>query len=129
MLHDPLSDALNVMKTNERVGKSTCTVKPASKLIREVLRIFQKHGYIGQFEFIDDGKSGQFKVQLIGRINGCGAIKPRFAVGAEEWPKWEQRYIPSKDFGIIIVSTTQGLMTNREAREKMLGGRLVVYIY
>ncbi|MEM3399677.1 MAG: 30S ribosomal protein S8 [Candidatus Micrarchaeia archaeon] len=129
MANDPLADALNVIKTHEIAGISECTIRPASKLIREVLCIFQRCNYIGDFEFIDDGKSGSFKVQLLGNINNCGVIKPRFAVKKNEWVKWEQRYIPSKDFGLLIVSTPHGLMTNSEAKERGIGGRLIAYIY
>jgi len=129
MVNDPLADALNVIKTNEIAGKPACTISPASKLIREVLLIFQKQGYIGDFEFVDNGTSGLFRVHLIGKVNSCSAIKPRFSVKKTEWNKWEQRYIPSRDFGLLIVSTPMGLMTNREAREKNTGGRLIAYVY
>ncbi|MEW6328940.1 MAG: 30S ribosomal protein S8 [Candidatus Micrarchaeota archaeon] len=129
MANDPLSDALNTIKTHEIVGKRECVIKPASKLIREVLFIFQKHNYIGEFEFVDDGKSGSFRVQLLGRINKCSTINPRFAVKKEQWSKWEQRYVPSKDFGVLIVSTPLGLMTNADAKEKKIGGRLIAYVY
>ena len=129
MTNDPLADAVNTIKTHEITGKSECTITPASKLIKEILTLFQKHNYIGDFEFIDDGKSGSFKVELLGRINNCKVIKPRFAVKKDEWVKWEQRYIPSPDFGLIIVSTPQGLMTNKEAREKAIGGKLIAFVY
>jgi small subunit ribosomal protein S8 len=68
-------------------------------------------------------------VQLNGNINDCKVIKPRFAVKKGEWAKWEQRYVPGPDFGILVVSTPQGLMTNADARGKKIGGRLVAYIY
>jgi small subunit ribosomal protein S8 len=129
MTNDPLADALNTIKTHEILGRSKCTIKPASKLIKEVLMILQKNRYIGEFEYIDDGKSGSFTVQLMGRINDCKVIKPRFAVRKDEWAKWEQRYIPGPEFGMLIVSTPHGLMTNKEAREKGIGGRLVAYVY
>ncbi len=79
--------------------------------------------------FIRIGTSGAFKVQLVGKINACGTIKPRFAVKKTDWNKWEQRYIPSKDFGMLIVSTPKGMMTNSEAKEKNTGGRLIAYVY
>ena len=129
MANDPLSDALNVIKTHEIVGKKDCSIKPASKLIKEVLALFQSHNYIGDFEMVDDGKSGSFKVRLLGRINDCKTIKPRFPVKNEDWNKWEQRYIPSKDFGLLVVSTSRGIMTNFDAKKKRIGGRLIAYIY
>jgi len=129
MANDPLADALNTIKTHEMTGKSDCTLRPASGLIREVLLIFQRKGYIGDFEFVDDGTSGMFRVRLVGKINSCGVIKPRFAVKKMQWNKWEQRYIPSRDFGTLIVSTPKGIMTNSEAKDKGTGGRLIAYVY
>lgn len=128
MANDPLADALNAIKTHEMVSKRVCEVKP-SKLVRETLKIFQRLGYIGDFEFVDDGKSGYFKVKLLGKINRCGAVKPRFAVKHTEWNDWETKYLPGKGFGVFVVSTSQGLMTHIEAKEKGLGGRLVAFVY
>src|SRR3989344_1280412 len=105
MANDPLSDAMNVIKTHEMAGRDHCIVKPASKVIMRVLEIFKERGYISGFEFNDNGKSGSITVKLLGRINKCGTIKPRFAINNSEWAKWEQRYIPGKGFGVIIVST------------------------
>ncbi|NCN39035.1 MAG: 30S ribosomal protein S8, partial [Candidatus Aenigmarchaeota archaeon] len=79
MRHDTLADVMIIIKNAERVGKSEC-ITPASKLIREVLKVMQKKKYIGVFEFIDDGKSGNFRIELKNRINKCNAIKPRYFV-------------------------------------------------
>lgn len=128
MANDPLADALNTIKTHEMNGKPSCEVKP-SKLVRETLKILQKRGFIGDFEFIDDGRSGYFRVRLLGKVNQCGAVKPRFAVKKAEWPDWEQKYLPGASFGMFVVSTPQGLMTNEEAKEKGMGGRLIAFIY
>ena len=128
MANDPLADALNSIKTHEMFGKPACEVKP-SKLVRETLRILQRAGFIGDFEFVDDGKNGYFKIRLLGKVNQCGAVKPRFAVKKTEWPEWEQKYLPGVGFGMFIVSTPQGLMTNAEAKEKGLGGRLIAFVY
>lgn len=128
MANDPLADALNTIKTHEMFGKAACEVKP-SKLVRETLKILQKQGFIGDFEFVDDGRSGYFRIKLLGRVNQCGAVKPRFAVKKSEWPDWEQKYLPGVGFGMFVVSTPQGLMTNEEAKGKGLGGRLIAFIY
>ena len=126
--NDPLADALNTIKVHENAGKSECDVVP-NKLIRETLKILQARGYIGDFEFVDDGRRGSFKVRLLGKVNDCGAVKPRFNVKRDEWPSWEQRFIPGVGFGILIVSTNRGLMTNEEAKGQSLGGRLIAYVY
>jgi len=128
MANDPLADALNTIRTHEMSSKAACEVKP-SKLVRETLKILQRKGFIGDFEFVDDGKSGFFRIKLLGRVNKCNAVKPRFAVKNDEWGQWEQKYLPGAGFGIFVVSTPQGLMTNDEAHEKGLGGRLIAYVY
>ena len=128
-LMGPLANALNHLSNCERVGKKVAYIKPASKLIGRVLKVMQDYGYIGEFEFIEDGRAGIFKVELIGKINKCGAIKPRFPVKKLGYEKFEKRYLPARDFGILIVSTTQGVMSHEEAKKRGLGGRLLAYVY
>lgn len=129
MLLDSLADALSTMKNAESVGKPECTISPASKLIGSVLKVMKDKGYIGEFEFIDDGKSGVFKVQLKGKINKCGVIRPRHAVKNTEFEKWEKRFLPARGFGSIILTTPDGVMTHNEARENGIGGQLLAYVY
>jgi len=126
---DTLANALNAIKVAEGKGKQVVTIFPASTLIREVFSIMQKEGYIGEFEYVDDGKSGRFRVSLIGKVNSCGVVSPRFAVKQDEWEKWEQRYLPARNVGVVVVSTSKGLMTNGQAREASLGGRLLAFVY
>ncbi|MBI3190427.1 30S ribosomal protein S8, partial [archaeon] len=94
-----------------------------------VLMVMQSSGYIGSFEFIDDGKSGKFRIELIGKINMSRAIRPRFAVAHGEYEKWASRYLPSRSFGVLIVSTSKGVMTNHEAAKAQTGGRILGYVY
>jgi small subunit ribosomal protein S8 len=94
-----------------------------------ILRIIQLNGYVGEFEFIDDGRTGKFKVQLLGRINKCGAVRPRFSVRINEFEMWEKKFLPSRDVGMLIVSTSRGVLSHREAMEKDIGGRLLAFVY
>ena len=109
MRHDPLSDALVTIKNADRIGKVGARV-PASRLIGEVLQLLQERGYINGFERQENGRGGEFRVQLNGRINGCGAIRPRFSVKVSEMDRHEARYLPAKDFGILILTTPQGII-------------------
>jgi len=129
MEHDPLARALSAIKNAESRGKGEVIVKPVSKVIKAVLEILKKEKYIGDFEYIDDKKGGIFKIKLVGTINNVGAIKPRFSVQLDEYEKFEQRYLPAKDFGRIIVSTSAGVLTHIQAKEKKLGGVLLAYVY
>ncbi len=128
-LLDPLADALTTILNNEKVGHTEVIVKPASKLIANVLSVLQKEGYIGEFEFIDDGRAGRFRVQLMGRINNCGVIKPRYAVKYNQFEEYEKRFLPAYNFGLLIVSTSSGIMTHKEARAQKTGGKLIAYVY
>jgi small subunit ribosomal protein S8 len=125
---DRLADTLNTLKTHEMVGQRTCTVK-ATKLVREVLELLKVNQYLGNFEFVDDGRGGFFNVELDGRINDCGVINPRLSVKRNEWAKLEQRFIPGVGVGLLIVTTSKGVMTNREAEGEHIGGRLLAYVY
>ncbi len=129
---DTLANALATIMNNEMRGKREAIIMPASKLIINVLRIMQQEGYIGEFEYIDDGRWGKVRVQLLGRINKCGVIKPRFSVkyvDLERMPHWLRKYLPSRDIGILILSTPQGVMTHKEALKRKIGGVLLAYVY
>jgi len=128
-LLDPLADALSNIMNHEQAGKMTVIIKPASKLIGAVLKVMLQEGYIGEFEYIDDGRAGKFRVQLLGRINRCSVIKPRFPVKKNDYEKWEKQYLPAHNIGILIVSTPQGVMSHKEAIKRGIGGRLLAYVY
>nr|AJS12995.1 small subunit ribosomal protein S8 [uncultured archaeon] len=126
---DTLANGLITVVNNEMRNKRECIISPASKLLGRVLRIMQLNGYLGEFEFIDDGRSGKFKVQLLGRINKCGAIRPRFSVRTDSFEEWEKKFLPSRDVGLLVVSTSDGVLSHKEAGEKHVGGKLLAFIY
>lgn len=124
-----LGNLFATIYNNEIRNKKECLAIPASKLASAVLRSMQKNKYIGEFEFIDDGIAGKFKIQLLGRINRCGVVSPRYSVRKNGYTRWERQYLPAVGVGILIVSTSEGVMAHTEAQEKGLGGRLVGYVY
>ena len=69
------------------------------------------------------------KITLLGALNKCAVVKPRFSVQKDEYEKFEKRYLPAKDVGVIVVSTSQGMMTHYDAKKKGLGGSLIAYFY
>ena len=129
MLNDPLANALSNILNKENARTKECLIKPSSKIIKEVLKIMKDNYYIGEFKEIEDSKGNMLSVQLLNKINKCGVIKPRFSVKKEGYEKFEKRFLPAKDFGILIVSTPQGIMTNDEAKKKLIGGKLLAYCY
>ena len=129
MLNDPLAHALSLIKNAEIKGKGTCTIQPSSKLIGGVLNLLKEKGYIGEFEYVEDGKAGVFQVRLTGNINNCGVIKPRYPVKRDDLEKWESRYLPARDFGLLILTTTQGIISHNEAKKSGIGGKVLAYVY
>ena len=129
---NPLANALTTIYNNEVRRNKQAIIMPASKLIVNVLRVMQKEGYIGEIELIDDGRSGTIVVQLLGRINKCGPISPRFPLTYKEllsMPHYIRRYLPSKEIGVIILSTSKGVMTHKEAIKERIGGVALGYVY
>ena len=114
MQFDPLNDAFTTIYNAESAGKYEVTVRPASKLLGSMLSIMQTSGYLGEFEKLDDK---------------CGVIKPRHSVKRSDFDKWESRYLPARDFGLLILTTNQGIMVHSEAKKERVGGRLLAYVF
>lgn len=129
MQSDPLNDAMSTIKNAALVGKNNCLITPSSKLIGRVLKVMQESGYINAFELIEDGKAGMFKVDMKGTINNCGVIKPRYSIKRNELDKWESRYLPAQDFGVLILTTTEGVVSHMKAKELGVGGKLLAFVY
>jgi small subunit ribosomal protein S8 len=127
-LNDPLANVLSHINNQEKLGKNELTTRNNSKIIREVLKIMQDEQYLGSFEQQEDSYLS-LKINLLGKINKCGVITPRFKVKLADYEKYEKRYLPAMGFGMIMVSTNKGLMTNKKAKEMNLGGVLVCYVY
>jgi len=124
-----LANLFSTMYNNELRNKKECMAVPSSNLATKVLSTMQTNKYIGEFEVIDDGIGGKIRIQLLGKINKCGIISPRFAVKAKEFGKWERQYLPAVGIGVLIVSTSQGVLSHKETQEKQIGGRLIGYVY
>lgn len=125
---DLLAESLNKIKNSESLGRAECTVA-ATGIVRNVLLTLKQNGYVSEIEEVQSGKFKTLKISLANKINNIGVVKPRHAVKVSEYQKYENRYIPSKDFGLLIISTPSGIMSNREAKEKRMGGRLLAYVY
>ena len=86
-------------------------------------------GYIGDFEIIDDHRAGKIVVQLIGRINKCGAISPRYPVPLTEMERWVSAMLPARSFGSVVLTTSSGIMHPEEAHRKHVAGKILGYFY
>lgn len=129
MSNDPLANAMSTIVNAENRSKKSCIVNPVSALIKKILDIMNANGYIGSLTELETSQGRMLNVQLIGAVNKCGAVKPRYAVKNKNFEKYEKKFLPAKDFGFLIVSTPQGIMTHTEAKQKSLGGRVIAYFY
>ncbi len=128
-LNDSLANVLSHIDNYEKLGKKEVITQNNSKLIRGVLEIMNKQGLIGGFEEVKETNGKKLTVNLLGTLNKCGVIKPRHRISVDDYKKFEKRYLPALDFGVIIISTNKGLMTHQEAKKQNLGGTLISYAY
>ena len=128
-LNDPLANVLSHILIEERKGKEKVTLKPNSKIVKEVLAILRDNNYLGDVKEVVTSKGGYLEVNLLGAINKTGVIKPRYSVKIQDYKKFEKRYLPAFGFGFLIVTTNQGIMTQEKAIQKNLGGKLLAYVY
>merc|ERR1712039_929068 len=124
-----LADALKTILNAERRGRRQVLLRPASKVVIKFLRQMQKHGYVGEFEVIDDHRSGKIVVELFGRLNKCGVISPRFDITLKQIEKWTNNLLPSRQFGFLVLTTSYGIMDHEEARRKKTGGKILGFFY
>jgi len=126
---DPFMDALLHIKNSDFVAKRECRIMPATKLLEAVLNILKSEKYVDDYSRVKEKNKSAIVVKLNGNITDCKAIKPRFSVNTLEFEKFEKRFLPAKNAGILVLSTPQGLMTHIDAKKKNIGGRLIAYVY
>ena len=129
--NDPIADMLTRIR-NANSAKHASVDIPASNLKKQIAQILQDEGYIKSVDYIDDGLQGQIKIVLKyvqGKqpvIKGLKRIsKPGLRVYArrEELPK------VLGGLGVAIISTSKGIMTDKEARNAGIGGEVLAYIW
>lgn len=125
MSQDIIADTLNQIMNAKRARHTAVRVKYNSKFLMNVLSIGKLHGYVRDFRV--NGK--MLDIELGEKLNACLAIKPRYLVKHDEIMKYVRRYLPSRHMGIVVISTSQGLMAHHTAIEKGVGGSIVAYFY
>jgi small subunit ribosomal protein S8 len=127
--NDPLASTLSKILNAEQRSVKELRIYPSSKIIKKVLELLKENMYLGECKELTDLKGNFLVLNLLGNINKCGAIKPRFSVKKDDFEKFEKRFLPAKDFGLIVVTTPKGIMTHAEAKKQGIGGRLLAYVY
>ncbi len=126
---DIISNMMSAIRNAEAVRKKEVVIYPASNFAIEILKVLKREGYIDDFQVIQDGRGNKLRILLNGSINDCKAIKPRFPVNKENIFEYVKQYLPSREIGILIISTSKGVKTHNECIEENIGGVLVAYVY
>jgi len=126
MSHDVVADALNMIRNAKKAGKENVEIKIISNLLIEILKIMKQEKAIKKYKI--DAKEKSITL-TIGELSDCKAIKPRFSCDTNQIEKYRRRYLPSRNLGILIISTNKGLMTHKETQEENMGGCVIAYFY
>ena len=128
---DPIADMLTRIRNDNTVGHETVEI-PASKMKKAIAEILKEEGYITDFDVIEDDKQGMIKVTM-----KYGANKERVISGIKKISKPGLKvYAKANDvpkvlggLGIAIISTSKGIMTDKEARKLGVGGEVICYVW
>ena len=127
MSQDIVADALNQIMNAARVEKKEVEIRRISKLLINLFKMMKENGHI-DFEVIDEDKKPRAIVKIL-KINECKAIKPRYTVKVKDIDKYLRRFLPSRNFGVLVISTSRGLMSHTDALKNKIGGCLIAYFY
>ena len=125
MSQDIVSDGLNQIMNAKRVEKRELTIRKYSKVLLGLLEMMKEKGHV-DYEVDEEAKTVTIKII---KLNECKAIKPRYFVGVDDINKYLRRFLPSRNFGSLIISTNQGLLNHKEAVKNNLGGSVIAYFY
>jgi small subunit ribosomal protein S8 len=131
VMTDPIADLLTRVRNANMVNHEKLEV-PASKEKKAIADIFKTEGYIKDCELIDDGKQGIIRIYL-----KYGSSKEKVITGLKRISKPGLRVYAKKDeiprvlggLGTAVISTSKGIMTDKEARKAGLGGEVICYIW
>jgi ribosomal protein S8 len=123
MSQDVISDVLNQIMNAKKREMKEVRIGKSSKFLLRLLDLMKKDGHI-KYKLEDRG----LIIEII-KLNDCRAVKPRFTTQVEQIEKYLRRFLPSRNFGKLIISTSKGLMDQHEAYKNKIGGSVIAYYY
>lgn len=129
-MSDPIANMLNMIRNAGGRKKSTVDV-PASKLNQSILQVFKDSGYVDNFRFIEDRRQGTLRIYLkyLGRDPAITGLKRVSRPGSRVYSKGEKIPRVLNGIGTAVISTSKGVVTDKQAREMKLGGEVLCYIW
>lgn len=129
---DPIADYLtrvrNAIKAQHRVVEV-----PASNLKKEITKILFEKGYILNYKIVEEGVQGTIKIALkydpVNKVNAIKKLERISTPGLRRYTGYKDMPRVLNGLGIAILSTSKGVMTDKEARELKIGGEILCYIY
>lgn len=125
MSQDIIADGLNQIMNAKQVEKRKITLKRYSKVLLNLFNMMKSKGYI---DYTVDEEAKTVTVQVI-KINKCLAVKPRYFTTFTGIEKYLRRFLPSRNFGTLVISTNKGLMSHQDAISNKIGGSVIAYFY
>jgi small subunit ribosomal protein S8 len=130
VMTDPIADMLTRIR-NANQAKHEVVEMPASRLKLEILEVLKNEGYITEYEKVEDGKQGVIKVTLkyVNKERVIKGIKRISKPGLRVYAKSTELPQVLNGLGVAIISTSNGVMTDREARKNKLGGEVIAFVW
>jgi len=124
-----LNEALRKMVNAEKRGFTKVQLQPMSLLMVNYLNVMKSRGYIKDFEVFEPHRVGRITVELQGRIKDCKALSYRQDIRAKDIESYKSRILPTRQWGYVVITTTNGILDHEEAQRQNVGGRVLGYFY
>lgn len=131
VMTDPIADMLTRIRNAIQVRHEVVEM-PASNIKKEMLELLKREGYINDVEFIEDNKQGVLRAFLKYNRNNESVVKGLRKIskpGLRVYAKANEVPKVLSGLGIAIISTSKGILTDREARQQQVGGEVIAYVW
>ena len=129
---DPIADYLTRIRNGIQAGHRVVDI-PASNLKKDITKILFEKGYILNYKFVDNGPQGTIMVALkydpVNKVNAIKKLERISSPGLRQYVGHKELPRVLNGLGIAILSTSNGVMTDKEAREKKVGGEVLCFVY